>query len=162
MCRSIGRQVLVIRGPSPEYSRAGLRVWRSPVCDAIVLSRFWLNYDNHLQITMLLLRSFSSAVGLLHFAVRSYTEYMRDERHCIRHTTSQNIDCGDFIREGGTSCGDHLEITCDSALVTPDGKVERTLRGDYCVILRLASFSRIRTAARLSSTCWNPVSTFSR
>jgi hypothetical protein len=65
-------------------------------------------------------RSFSSAIGWLHFAVGSYPKYMRDERHCVRHTTSQNIDCGDFIREGGTLRGDHLEITCDSALVTRD------------------------------------------
>ena len=71
---------------------------------------------------------------MLYFALGSYTKYMRDERHCVRQMASRNTDCGDFIREGGTLRGDHLEITCDPALVTRNGKLERTLRGNYCFI----------------------------
>src|ERR1700730_4707365 len=50
----------------------------------------------------------------------------------------RRIDRRNLIGQGGTLCGDYLEVTWDAALVAGDRKIERALGSRDCFVLNLS------------------------
>ena len=81
-----------------------------------------------------------------------------DEQHAGVHPPPHDVDVVALVVEGGVLRGDDLQIGVDAADIAVVEDLLRALRGAGRLALLGLLAARMRSAARLSSTCWKAVS----